>query len=69
MGSDLKSPIGHSGVRSKVTVLILLFFIRCLLLLPLYKGCVWSLFCSVILSVRSSFVIIPLRKRELGALI
>ena len=50
-------------VHSKSVVLLLL--IHCLLLLPLFVGfCVLSLFCNALLSFLSSFVIIPLRKRE-----
>ena len=48
----------------------LLLFIHCFLLLPLCVGffSVGSLFCDVVLSALSSFVIISLRKRDLVAL-
>ena len=58
-------------VGSKAVVLLL--FIHCLLLLPLFVGggggCVSCLFCNALLCVLSSFQIISLRKRELVALL
>ena len=49
---------------------VLMLFIHCLLLLPLFCGfCVRFLFCFAVLCVLSSFAIISLGKRELVALL
>ena len=64
----LSPPVGSAAVHSKAVALLLL--IQCFFLLPWFVGFyAWSLFCSAILSVLSSFAIISPRKRELVALL
>ena len=63
---NLSSALASAAFRLKVVVVLLL--IHCLLLLSIFVGYVWHLFCIAVLSVVSSFEVISLRKRELVAL-
>ena len=65
----LGTPMAQAAVRSMAAVLLL--FIHCLLLPPLFVGvgvCAWPSFSYAVLSVLSSFAII-IGKRELIALL
>ena len=54
---------GEIFLRLPPTAVILLLWVHCLVLLPMYVGfCVWPLFCDVVLSACFSFTIILLRK-------
>ena len=64
LGTPIPETVASAGVRSK-TVVLLLFAAAP----SVSVCCVWSLFCYAVLCVLSCFAIIPLRKRELVALL
>ena len=60
--APFKPQVAQDDVRSKTGILLLL--INCLLLLPLFEFCVWSLIWYAVSSIISSDAIILMRKRE-----
>ena len=60
-------------IKSLNSMILLMLFIHCVLLLPLYVVwfcfCIGPVFCDMVFSALSSFAIILLRKRELVALL
>ena len=52
-----------------MSMAVIVLFMHFSVLLKWCVFCVWSLFCGVVRSVLSSFIIIFLRKRELIALL